>query len=272
MTEPNPEPSCLSAARQPGEEGEVVVEVRNVTFSYDGTPVVEDADCTIRENSFVGIVGPNGGGKTTLVKLMLGLIEPDEGSVRVFGRDPHQVRHKVGYVPQYFRFDPEFPVLVKDVVLMGRLGLGLQLGPFGRQDKEAAVRALSEVGMEGLEKRRFASLSGGQQQRVLIARALVSRPEILFLDEPTANIDAAVEKELSLLLQELNQQMTIVMVTHHATFVGSYIRKVICVNRKVVQHPTGEVCDENMRALMGEDVRLVLHGHSETEGLECPSS
>jgi zinc transport system ATP-binding protein len=234
--------------------------------------VLDEVNFAVMPRDFVGVVGPNGGGKTTLLKLLLGLLKPSRGSVQVYGRPPGQVRHRIGYVPQYFLYDTNFPVLVRDVVLMGRLGRGLGLGPYRRSDKEAAKTALEEVGLSELESRPFANLSGGQRQRVLIARALVSEPGLLLLDEPTANIDLAVEKELSRLLRELNERMTILMVTHDVTFVAEAVEKVICVNRTVAQHPTDAVCDDFMRELYGGEIKMVRHDHSVGGRPECLSS
>jgi zinc transport system ATP-binding protein len=239
-----------------------VVEVGDLSFSYDGVTVLKDVRFILQPRDFVGVVGPNGGGKTTLLKLLLGLLKPSRGTVRVYGQPPGRVRHRIGYVPQHFLYDANFPVLVRDVVLMGRLGRGLGLGPFRRSDKEAASTALGEVGLSELERRPFANLSGGQRQRVLIARALVSEPGLLLLDEPTANIDLAVEKALSGLLRELNERMTILMVTHDVTFVAEAVEKVICVNRTVAQHPTDAVCGDLMRELYGGEIRMVRHDHS----------
>lgn len=248
------------------------IEAAGLYFSYDGIPVLENVNFTVQALDFVGVVGPNGGGKTTLLKLLLGLLKPDRGSVRVFGKSPEQVRHRIGYVPQYFLYDPNFPVLVRDVALMGRLGDGLHIGPFRRDDREAARKALDEVGMAELESRPFNNLSGGQRQRVLIARALVSDPNLLLLDEPTANIDVAVENELSRLLSEFNKRMTILMVTHDVSFVAEAVEKVICVNRSVAQHPTDAVCGDFMRELYGGEIRIVRHDHGGERRPECLSS
>ena len=169
------------------------------------------------------IVGPNGGGKTTLVKLILGLLRPQRGEVRVFGQPPHRARLRVGYMPQHVQHDPQFPVTVMDIVLMGRLGQGV-LGWPGRADRRAAIDALAQVGMEEFRRRPFADLSGGQRQRVLIARALCCKPDLLLLDEPTSNVDSLVEARLLDLLRDLNRQMTIVMVSHDLGFVSGLVR------------------------------------------------
>ncbi len=238
-----------------------VVDIENVSFSYNGFQVLEDVNLKVDEGDFLSIVGPNAGGKTTLLKLILGLISPTTGNIRVFGKPPVKVRSLIGYMPQKASLDPLFPVSVMDVVLMGRLGNGGKLGPFGRLDKETAAEALRQVELYEIRNRPFSSLSGGQAQRVLIARALVSSPELLLLDEPTSNIDAVVETELFEILNRLNKRMTIAVVTHDLGFVSQYVRKVACVNRVVVVHPTSEITGEMINEIYGKAVHMVRHDH-----------
>lgn len=239
------------------------VEMEGVEFSYDGAPVVEDVDFAIPAGDFAGIVGPNGGGKTTLLKLMLGLLRPDEGKVRVFGRPPLEVATRVGYVAQGFQYDRRLPISVLDVVLMGRLG-----GRSGRS-RERAVEALERVGIAQLRNRYFADTSAGQQQRVLIARALATDPEMLMLDEPTASLDASAEREIYALLQELNRQMTVIVVTHDLGFVSDAVKSVLCVNCRVRRHPTAgmsEITGELLEEMYGSDFRVVRHDRDAGEG------
>jgi len=231
----------------------------------------------------VCIVGPNGGGKTTLVKLILGLLTPQRGEVRLFGQSPCRARRRVGYMPQHVQHDAQFPVTVMDIVLMGRLGQSgvaqppsavqtgghsrgrlchiLQglLGWPKRADRRAALDALRQVGLDDFGRRPFASLSGGQRQRVLIARALSGNPDLLLLDEPTSNVDSLVEARLLDLLRELNRRMTIVMVSHDLGFVSGFVESVICVNRRVVVHPTAEITGAVIRDVYGGEVRMVRH-------------
>jgi len=242
-----------------------VISIENISFSYDGTNVLEDVNLTINEKEFIWIVGPNGGGKTTLLKLILGLLSPVRGTVRVFGRPPRQARTLIGYMPQHVQLDPSFPMSVLDVVLMGRLGEGNFFGPFDKKDRHTALEMLEKVGLQDFIYRHYASLSGGQQRRLLIARALASRPALLILDEPTSNLDLLVVKELYELLHRLNQQFTIVMVSHDPAFVSQTVRSVVCVNRKVVVHQTASVSDEFLSELYHGQVRMVRHGHSAGE-------
>ena len=241
---------------------EPVIQLRDVSFAYDGAPVLQDVNLTIAERESVCIVGPNGGGKTTLLKLVLGLLKPDAGEVRVFGRAPRRARLHVGYMPQHVQHDPQFPVSVMDIVLMGRLGQGGLcglLGWYARTDRHAAAQALAELGMEQFARRPYAALSGGERQRVLIARALCCQPDLLLLDEPTANVDTAVEARLVEILQKLNQRMTIVMVSHDLGFVADMVQRVVCVNRQVVVHPTSELTGEMIQDIYDGRVRIVRH-------------
>jgi zinc transport system ATP-binding protein len=238
---------------------EPVIRVEKLSFSYNGLPVLEDVSLTVQEGDFLCVVGPNAGGKTTLLKLILGLLKPSSGSIRVFGQPPVKSRSRMGYMPQYSSLDPLFPVSVLDVVLMGRLGNGNKFGFYRKTDRLAAGEALEKVELQDVRNRAFSDLSGGQRQRVLIARALVSDPELLLLDEPTSNVDAAVETELSELLNRLNERMTVALVTHDLGFVSSNVKRVACVNKRVVVHAMSEISGEMINDLYGCDMKMVRH-------------
>jgi len=237
------------------------VELEHVTFAYDGRVVLDDVNLTIQENDFVTIVGPNGGGKTTLIKLILGLLEPSGGTVRVLGTTPEAARHRIGYLPQRADIDRDFPARVIDVVLTGRLRGDRLRGSYTIADRDAALRALEEVELADSHLRPFSVLSGGQQQRVIIARALASEPSLLILDEPTSNLDVVMERGLYDLLERLHKNMTIALVTHDIGFVTDITRTVVCVKQSVVCHETGELTGELMSEIYGRDVRAVLHRH-----------
>ena len=250
-----------------------VVSTTDLSFAYETVPVLEHVNLTVAEGDFACIVGPNGGGKTTLLRIVLGLLQPSSGTVRVFGESPERSRPRVGYVPQYHRFDIQFPARVLDVVLMGRLHLRRWLGPYRTSDKAAARKALQDVGLSGLEKRPFADLSGGQRQRTLIARALAGDPDLLLLDEPTAHVDVVAGGELQQVLQELNRRITIMMVSHDLGFVSHPIKSVICVNRRVVSHPASDITGDIISDIYGHEVHIVEHNHHcETGGKSCSSS
>ena len=238
-----------------------VIDVENLSFRFDGgPPVLEDVNLEIAAGDFASVIGPNGGGKTTLVKLIVGLLVPTAGRVRVFGLPPAKARPRVGYMPQHAMMDPRFPVRATDVVLMVRLGTG-RFGNYTRDDQQAAAAALAEVGLEDHGVRPFSDLSGGQRQRVLLARALVIKPELLLLDEPAAGLDQKVEQDFFELLQELNRQLTIVLVTHDLGFVSGFVRTVICVHGHVDIHPTSALDGRAISEIYGGDVRMVRHDH-----------
>jgi len=239
-------------------KGVPAVELRKVSFSYNSEPVIAGADFSVVRNEAVCMVGPNGGGKTTLFKLILGLERPDAGEIRVFGQPPKRARKRIGYVPQNISFDPQFPITVLEIVLMGRLG-GRVLGPHSRQDKGAAFVALEQMRLAELSHRQFAELSVGQRQRVLIARALSSEPELLLLDEPTANVDSAVEAKIYEILDDLRSSMTVMMISHDLAFVSSIFDRVICVHETVAIHPTDEFTDDKLKLMYGDDFRIVRH-------------
>ncbi|HNY64570.1 MAG TPA: metal ABC transporter ATP-binding protein [Deltaproteobacteria bacterium] len=238
---------------------EPVIELADVSFSYNGTPVLENISLSVPEHDFLSIVGPNGGGKTTILKLVLGLVKPRKGRVSVFGLPPEKARTRIGYMPQSAALDKLFPVSVLDVVLMGRLGTGASFGLYTRKDRQAAEEALRQVELFDARNRPFADLSGGQHQRVLIARALVSHPDLLLLDEPTANVDVAVETEFYEFLRGLSQSMTIVLVTHDLGFVSKYVKNVACVNRRLLCHPTCDISGEVISEIYGAKVHMVRH-------------
>ncbi|MCK4767728.1 MAG: ABC transporter ATP-binding protein [Desulfobacula sp.] len=233
--------------------------LNNISFAYKQRNVLENVDLVIKKGEFASIVGPNGGGKTTLLKLILGLIKPDRGVVRIFGKSPDKVRQQMGYMPQYAHLDMDFPATVMDVVLMGRLAKSNLW--FSKKDKIEVLTAIDEVGMTAFVNTEFNELSGGQKQRILIARALCSSPDILLLDEPTANVDHETEENLFSILQKLNAKMTILLVSHDLGFVSKYVKSVICVNRQVVIHPTTLINGAMIKDIYHGDLKMVRHDH-----------
>jgi len=236
-----------------------VVTFENLGFSYDRTPVLEGVNLSIRESEFVWVVGPNGGGKTTLVKIMLGLLRPRKGRVRVFGKEPSVGRRRIGYMPQHAKVDLQFPVTVMDVALMGRLGKSGRWGRYSSADREVATSALEDVGLLEMSRRSLSELSGGQQRRLLIARALSSEPDLLVLDEPTANLDKRSEQDLLDLFVRFRNRVTVVMVSHDPAFVSDFVKHVVCVNKTVSVHPTADIDGEFMQELFGTSMRVVRH-------------
>ncbi|NCA69158.1 MAG: ABC transporter ATP-binding protein [Sphingobacteriia bacterium] len=236
-----------------------VIRIQDLSFSYGEALVLEHVDLSIHAGEFVGLVGPNAGGKSTLLKLILGLLEPQRGLIQVLGRTPRLAARQIGYVPQFPTFARDFPIAVEQVVLTGRLGLGPMPGWYRSADHAAARRALAEVEALDLAARRIGTLSGGQMQRVLLARALVAEPRILILDEPTANIDQRMEGDIFDLLARLNARLTILVVSHDIAFISGYVGRVACLNRTLVCHGTDRVDGDLVHRLYGENVRRVAH-------------
>lgn len=238
---------------------EPVIRLENVCFSYNRAPVLENVSFSVAEREFLAIIGPNGGGKSTLVKLILGLLSPDYGKVMVFGTSPEKVARRLGYVPQDVAINRAFPISVFDVVLMGRLRHGGRARISGA-DRQAASSALETMGMKGYEKHRIDNLSGGQRERVFIARALTADPEILILDEPTASVDTRGKTELYSILRDLNRTKTIIIVSHDLMVMSSYVTAVACVNRRVHYHDEGEITQEMIDMGYQCPVELIAHG------------
>lgn len=238
-------------------EGLPVIEARGITFGYDREVVLDRVDLAIHPRDFLAIIGPNGGGKTTLLKVLLGLVRPWSGELvyRLSER-----RGRLGYVPQFSTFDRSFPLRVKDVALMGRLGARGLLRPYTRDDRAVAARALERLGLTRLAREHVSEISGGQLQRLLIARAVASDPEVLFLDEPTASIDAESREILQALLRELNERIPIVVVTHDVTSVAPMVRRIACINRKLFYHGGPELPGEVLEEAYGCPVEMVTHG------------
>ena len=237
-----------------------VVSVANISFAYDRLPVLEDINLTIHKGDFLGIIGPNGGGKTTLVKMILGLLKPQKGTISVLGISPVKARSRVASVPQHAPEDREFPITVWEVALQGRLQSSAWGYRYTRDDRRRAADELQRVEMWEFRKRPVSALSGGQRQRVFLARALCRDPEILFLDEPTVGIDSRAQENIYDLLQKLNQRMTIVIITHDIGVISQYVRSVACVNRILIAHNEGLITAEMLEKTYNCPVDLIAHG------------
>ncbi len=248
-------------------DGKILVQVEHLFFAYRQRNVLEDINLSIKEGDFLAIIGPNGSGKSTLIKLILGVLAPAEGKITLFG-SPIEEFHQwylVGYVPQKAtHVDPLFPISVEEVVGLGLLAAKSPPRWLASRDRAAIEKALEEVGMAGYAGSRIGDLSGGQQQRVFIARAIVNRPSILFLDEPTTGIDTAAQSDFYALLDSLNRSgITIVLITHDIGVVTRHVNKVACLNKRLVYHGTHEEFCSSPRAralIPGED-HLILHRH-----------
>jgi zinc transport system ATP-binding protein len=236
--------------------------IKDLWVFKDGHTVLEAINLDLVEKDFLGLIGPNGGGKSTLLKVMLGLIKPDQGEVRILGHSPQEARGNVGYMPQKTLFDPSFPVKAFDVVLMGRYSRAGLLKRYSQADRAAALQALEAVGMAGFSEREIGSLSGGEQQRVFVARSLVSEPKLLLLDEPTAGVDAPQEKEFYDLLCRLNRKkgIAIVLVSHDITAISKYVNKIACLNQRLYYHGSKELTNEDIEKAYGCPIEMIAHG------------
>ncbi len=238
---------------------DTVIDIRDLWFSYNGHPVLTNVNLEVARGEFMALIGPNGGGKTTLLKLLLGLLEPDRGQIRIFGLPPRQAVSRMGYVPQNVHINRDFPISVIDVVLMGRLGMGRRRRD-SRLHRAAARQALERLEMWDLARRHIGELSGGQLQKVFIARALVTEPEILLLDEPTASVDTQGQGNLYELLEELNKAMTIILASHDVMALSRHIKSVACVNHELLFHDAAELTGEMLDMAYPCPVDIIAHG------------
>ena len=239
---------------------EVVISVKGLWAGYDGEAVLQDVNLEVHAGDFIGLIGPNGGGKTTLLRVLLGLLPATRGEVRIMGQSVRAGRRHVGYVPQVVQFDHDFPVSVWDVARMGRLG---RRGPWRRytsEDDAVVADALEKVGMGRFRQRAIGELSGGQRQRVYVARALAQEPDILFLDEPTANIDTQASVNIYELLQELNARVTILLISHDLTAISSYVRTVGCISGRLYYHEDKQITQRMIDQAYHCPVDLIAHG------------
>lgn len=243
-----------------------IIEIKDLEFAYSGETILESVNLSVKDHDFLAIIGPNGGGKTTLLKLMLGLLTPGSGTVLIKGHPPHKASSSIGYVPQNVHMNHSFPISALDVVLMGALEPGNRFQRNQAQHRNAALDALDRLEMGDHADKRIGVLSGGQRQRVLIARALVSQPEILLLDEPTASIDTKGQTEFYQLLAKLNKKITILVVSHDLLVISRYVNSVACVNKWLHFHDQAEITGDMLNTMYSctvEDqcpVELVAHG------------
>ena len=226
----------------------MAIQAHNLSFQYDENPLLENVSMEIGKGECIAIFGPNGGGKTTLLKLFMGFLKPSSGSLLINGMPPQKSRKHMGYVPQISHLDRQFPITALDVVKMGALSPSL-FHSYTRDSHEEALEMLGKVGLKEMAKTPFGSLSGGQSQRVLIARALMGHPDYLFLDEATASVDPSAEKHFHQLINELKGSVTIVMVTHDLPMEMSYIDRFFCVYRSITPFSPAQVCDHFAQGL-----------------------
>ena len=237
-----------------------LVRLDDVWVHYDGVPVLEGINLSVKSNDFLGLIGPNGGGKTTLLKVILGLMKPSRGKVTVMGQSPERGRKFIGYISQFNLFDRDFPISVFDVVLMGRYSKTGLFHRYSEDDKRTAIEVLKAVEMLDYKDRQVGRLSGGEQQRVFIARALVTNPKLLLLDEPMASIDPNMQAEFYELLDRLKERMAIVLVSHDISAVSIYVNEIACLNHQLFYHGSKEVSAEELEKSYHCPIQLIAHG------------
>jgi zinc transport system ATP-binding protein len=213
-----------------------ILEIKNLTFDYDGVNILNDINLSLNDKDFLAIIGPNGGGKSTLLKLILGILKIQQGSIAINHNNPTKELEHIGYVPQNTNINTSFPIKVIEVVLMGHISQKKPLFGYGKDEIACAMGALTQVSMQEYANSKIGTLSGGQRQRVMIARALCNHPTLLLLDEPTASIDVDGQKQVYELLKELNSFMTIIVVSHDISVTLNYANKVAYINRNLTLH------------------------------------
>ena len=235
-----------------------IIEIRNASAGYNGEVILRNVNLTVNDFDFIGVIGPNGGGKTTLLKLILGELKPRNGELKYFKLHPKETLF--GYLPQVASIDRKFPISVLEVVLSGLMnGKGI-LGRFSTIDRKQALEMLNQTGIAHLKNKPIGELSGGQLQRTFLARALISHPRLLILDEPNTFVDNKFEKELYELLKELNKEMAIIMVSHDLGTITSHVKTIACVNRHLHYHPSNLITSEQLTAY-DCPIQIIAHGH-----------
>ena len=239
-----------------------VIEINDLWFRRNGEEILEGINLRVMPGDVYAILGPNGGGKTTLLKVILGLIPPDRGSVRILGGLPNEKRQLLGYVPQLATFDFHYPISVREMVLSGLLGRKtVILKTFTAADTARADKALATMGIAHLAGRAIRELSGGEKQRAVIARALVGDPQVLLLDEPTVFVDAPTETQFYDIIGNLARTITIVLVTHDIGVIVSHVTKVACLNRRLFTHESRELTEDMIQGAYKCPVDIIAHGH-----------
>ncbi len=239
------------------QKGSPILQLKNVTAGYNGQAVLRDINMVIYPHDFIGVIGPNGGGKTTLVKVMLGLLKPWEGSVSYHLASDNS--GGIGYLPQINHIDRKFPISVNDVVLSGLARKQRIFNRFSVREKELAATLMEEMGISQIAGKPIGELSGGQLQRVFLCRSVIASPELLILDEPNTYVDNNFENELYEKLQALNREMAIIVVSHDIGMISSYVKTIACVNNELHYHESNIISQEQLQAY-NCPIKLITHG------------
>jgi zinc transport system ATP-binding protein len=236
-----------------------IVEIKDMTAGYGEETVLEDVSLVIRENDFIGIIGPNGGGKTTLLKVILGVIKPYRGKVEFYNGQSGKEERMIGYLPQINQIDRSFPISVIDVVLSGLMSREGLLSRYSGKSRKHAVGLLERMGISKLAKKPVGELSGGQLQRVYLCRAIISSPRLLMLDEPNTFVDTRFETDFYEILKELNREMAIVVVSHDVGTISWYVKTIACVNKNLHYHPSNIITQQQL-ASYNCPIQIITHG------------
>jgi len=241
------------------------IEIKDLNFSYGQSHIIRNVNLTLPQNEFLTIIGPNGGGKTTLLKLLLGILKPDSGNVKLLGENVDRISKKVGYVPQNTQTQAGFPITVKETALMGRLKLKGRFAKAGKKDYEAADQIFETLNITEIKNNKLSDISGGQRQRVLLARAILCEPELLLLDEPSSSLDSIGQSIVYSTLKELNKRMTIVVVSHDLSLISGFSTCVACINKTLHFHNEPNITPEMLSDAYGDikescPVELIAHG------------
>lgn len=233
-----------------------LLEIKNLSAGYENQVALENVTLTIQSNDFIGVIGPNGGGKTTLIKTILGQVKPISGEMNLLIS-----KKNIGYLPQVNQIDKRFPITVIDVVRSGKADTAL-FSSFhtNRDEKQKAESLLSEMGITSIRNKSIGELSGGQMQRVFLCRALMNEPELLLLDEPSTYVDNNFEGELYLKLKELNNRMAILLISHDVGTISFFVKTIACVNRSLHHHPSNIITEEQL-ASYNCPLQIVTHGN-----------
>ena len=237
-----------------------IIKIENLSAGYDQKTVLHDINLEISEKDFLGIIGPNGGGKTTLMKVILGLLKPSEGKITFYDNGMPVEQLEIGYLPQYNSIDKKFPISVYEVILSGLNRQKSLFSRFTKEHHERVKETISMMGLEGMENKPIGQLSGGQMQRALLGRAIVSNPKAIFLDEPNTYIDKRFEARLYSLLEEINKQRAVILVSHDIGSVLQTVKSIACVNGTLDYHPQSEVSAEWIEEKLQCPIELLGHG------------
>jgi len=236
-----------------------LIDIRNITVGYDENIILSNVSLTIHDSDFIGVIGPNGGGKTTLLKAILGLLTPVRGEVVFHDCMTQGNQHRIGYLPQINNIDRKFPISVSEVVKSGLMSKKRIIKAYAKKDLEFAVQLMDQMGIYEIRNKAIGELSGGQIQRALLCRALVNQPKLLVLDEPNTYVDNRFEKELYEKLRKLNENIAILLVSHDLGTISTYVKSIACVNHSLHYHPGNKITPELMEAYECP-IQIITHG------------